>query len=219
MAAGRPDNVDNFQSELARKFEISRVVPRHAHNRARAVTEQNIIGGPDRNFFIVYRVDRIGAGEDAGFLFGEIGALEIALPRRAFTIFAHRRPLFFCDDKIDKRMLWREHHVGRAVKRIGTSRENADFLFAVVDPEIDLCAFTAPDPIALKELDSFRPIERVQFVKQTLRKFRDTQHPLPHRPPHNREPTNLAFPVDNFLIRQNRAELRAPVDRDIGHVG
>src|SRR5713101_3712441 len=91
-------------------------------------------------------------------------------------------------------MLGREHHVSAAVKCVGARRENADFLFAPVDFEIDFCAFTAANPIALKEFNSFRPIQCVQFIKQSLRKSGDAQHPLPHGPPHTGKPPISLFP-------------------------
>src|SRR6266700_7183280 len=49
FVAGWLDYIDNFQPELARELEIARIMRRHAHDRAGAVTEYNIIGGPDRN--------------------------------------------------------------------------------------------------------------------------------------------------------------------------
>src|SRR6266567_728567 len=104
-------------------------------------------------------------------------------------------------------MLGREHHVSAAVKCVGPRRENADFLFATFDFEIDFCAFTAANPIALKEFNSFRPIQCAEFIKQSLRKFGDAQHPLPHGPPNNWESADLTFSIDDFFIRQNGAEL------------
>ena len=132
--------------------------------------------------------------------------------------FAHRRPLLFGDDEIDKRMFRREHHERRAVKRVGTRRENADFSGRIVDLEIDLCAFASADPVALEQFDSFRPIESVQFVEQSLRIRGDAQHPLPHRPPDDREAADLAFAIDNFFIGQNGAELRTPVHRNVSDI-
>jgi hypothetical protein len=70
-------------------------------------------------------------------------------------------------------MLGRQHHVGRAIKCVRPSREDADLSF-IVNLEIDFRAFAATNPIALEQLDSFRPIESVQLVKQSLRVGRDS---------------------------------------------
>ena len=88
-----------------------------------------------------------------------------------------------------------------AVKRVGTRREYANFFLVIVDVEIDLGAFTFSDPIALEQFNSFRPIESLQLVQQSLGIRRDAKHPLPHRPAHDWETTDLALTIDNFLIR------------------
>ena len=74
----------------------------HGHDRAGAVTEQNIIRDPNRNALLIGRINRASAGKNAGFFFRKICALQLALARSPLAILAHRRPLFLCDDKIDK---------------------------------------------------------------------------------------------------------------------
>ena len=118
-------------------------------------------------------------------------------------------------------MLGREHHVSRAVKRVGARGEDANLIVAganrqsrVVAPgyrEIDFCAFTPTDPIALKQFDPFGPVESVQLIQQPLGIGGDAQHPLPHRSSNDGKAADLAFPVDNFFVGQDGAELRTPV--------
>src|SRR6266480_4588745 len=115
-------------------------------------------------------------------------------------------------------MLWREHQKRSSVKGVGTCGKNPDFLVAFVDLEIDLCAFAFPDPVSLEQLDSFGPVESVQLFEQALCISRNSQHPLTHRPPHDRKSANLAFPIDDFFISQNSAELRAPVHRYVSYI-
>ena len=144
------NNLPDRQIELAREFQIALVMRGDCLNRAGAVTEQNVIGYPDRNFLVVRRIDRERAGEDAGFFFRELGALEIAFSRGAFAIFADCRPLLFGHDLLDQRMFGREHHVSRAVKCVWPRRKYADFFIVIVDLEIDFGAFAPADPVSLK---------------------------------------------------------------------
>ena len=95
------NNLANWQIKFARKFEIALVVRRHGHDRAGAISEQNVIGDPDRNFLVVDRIDRERAGEDASLLFCQLSAFEIAFARSLRSIFANGRPLLFGHDKID----------------------------------------------------------------------------------------------------------------------
>src|ERR1041384_733542 len=84
----RLNNLAHRQIELAREFQIALVMGRNSLNCAGAVTEQNVIRDPDRDFFFVRGIDRECAGEDAGFFLRELGAFKIALARRLFSIFA-----------------------------------------------------------------------------------------------------------------------------------
>jgi hypothetical protein len=61
---------DDRQIELPRKFEIAGIMPRDAHDCARAVTHQDIIRDPDRDAFIVRWINRKRAGENTGLFFG-----------------------------------------------------------------------------------------------------------------------------------------------------
>src|SRR5215510_16586119 len=102
-------------------------------------------------------------------------------------------------------MFRREHQECTAVKRVGTCCENANFLVAFVDLEVDFRAFASADPVALEQFDSFGPIKPVEFIEQSLRIRGYTQHPLPHRSSHNREAANFAFAIYNLLVRQDCA--------------
>src|SRR5262249_48219781 len=133
-------------------------------------------------------------------------------------ILANGGPLLLGDDLLDEGMLRREHHVSGAVKRVGTRCKNADFLIAFVDVEINFRGFASADPIALQQLDSFRPVKAIEFIEQPLGISSDSQHPLPHRSANNRKAANLAFSIYDFLVGQDCAELGTPVDRDISDV-
>src|SRR5512133_2956961 len=118
-------------------------------------------------------------------------------------------------------MFRREHQECAAVNRVGSRSENANFGAGITAPgysKIDLRALASANPVALEQFDSFGPIQFVESLEQSLRKSSDTQHPLPHRSSHNRKAANLAFSIYNLFIRQDCAQLRTPVDRDISDV-
>ncbi len=74
-----------------------------------------------------------------------------------------------------------EHHISRPIKCVRSGREDANGSVSVPlafyglqasglrHPKIDFRAFTAADPISLEQLNSFRPIESLEFVDQSLR--------------------------------------------------
>src|SRR4029077_11207527 len=118
-------------------------------------------------------------------------------------------------------MFRREHQECTAVNRVRSRSENANFGAGITAPgysEIDLRALASANPVTLEQFNSLGPIQFVQSLEQSLRKSSDTQHPLPHRSSHNRKTANLAVSVYNLLVRQDRAQLRTPVHRDVSNI-
>ena len=64
-------------------------------------------------------------------------------------------------------------------------------------------------------LDRIRPVQPVQLINEPLCKRRDSQHPLPHRAALHHKSPHLTFAIHHFLIRQHRAEFRAPIHRRV----
>ena len=217
-ARGGGDDLADGQGKLARKLPVALVVRGHRHDRAGAVAEQHVVGDPDRDALAVHRVERKRARPHAGLFLRQFGAFEIALARGFLPILPHRRPLLLGHEPLHERMFRREHHVGRAVERVGPRGENGDLFLRSLDAEMHLRALAPPDPVLLEQLDPRRPVEPLQFINQPLRVGRDPQHPLPHRAPLHRMPADLAFAVDDLLIGQHRAERGAPIHRRLAHV-
>src|ERR1041385_9047940 len=115
-------------------------------------------------------------------------------------------------------MFWRQDQESTAVKRIGPRRENTNLLIQILDLEIDLCAFASANPIALEQFNRLGPIKAVELIEQSLRISSDAQHPLPHRSSNNRKTANLAFSIYDLLVRQDCAQIRTPIDRNISNV-
>jgi len=118
----------------------------------------------------------MGTSEDAGFLFGEISAGEIAFRGNLSAIGIDFFFLVRRGEPIHKRMLGGQHHIGSAVKRIGpggvdTQHLVAGFIgkaaavpsgfpvlesgveisgFLITDEEIHLGSDAATNPVALE---------------------------------------------------------------------
>src|SRR5205085_8345547 len=97
--------------------------------------------------------------------------------------------------------------------------EDADARIAASDQEIDLSAFAPADPIPLQKLDPFRPIESFQFIREPFRKRGYAQHPLPHWTADDGKSAHFALAVDDFFIRENGPQFRAPIHRHLRDVG
>src|SRR5205085_3061019 len=132
--------------------------------------------------------------------------------------------------QINQVMYLRNHQEGSAIKRVRPGGENANSSIGFqpisglpsrrcrCHGKIDLCAFASTNPVALELFDSLGPIEGVELNEQPLGIRSDAQHPLSHGPSNNRKTPNLAFSVNNFLVRQYCAQFRTPVDRDIREI-
>src|SRR5947209_7981137 len=186
------------QVEFAREFEITFIVRRHGVNRAGAITEQNVIGDPDRDLLVVRGIDRECSGENTGFFFRKLGPFEIAFARGPLAIFANCRPLFFGYNLINQRMFRRENQVSRAVDRVWAGCKNADSVAGIGDAGydvIDLSALAASNPVLLEQFDAFGPVESRELVNQSFRICGDTQHPLPHGPANDRKSPDFTLAI------------------------
>ena len=207
------------QLEFLGKLQVTRVVRRHSHDGASAVTGQHVVGRPDRHRAAVGRIHRVGTGKHPGFVLGQVGPLEVAFPRRLCLIRLDFRFLFRRNDCVQQIALWRKHHVRRAEQRVWTRGKNRDLRIGILDLENDLRALGSADPVALHFLERIAPLDAVEIVQQTLGVGGDAQHPLPHRLAFDRETAHLADAVLDLLVGKHRAQLGAPVHRRLGHVG
>src|SRR5438093_13180664 len=98
-------------------------------------------------------------------------------------------------------MLGRKHHVSRAIKRVRSGREDANFVASIVDSgyrEIDFRAFAAANPVMLAQFDAFEPIELVELIQQSLRVGRDRQQPLQYHEQYDRQTEHHEFSNDKY---------------------
>jgi len=69
----------DFEAELCGELEVALVVGRHRHDGAFAVAHEHVVGDEDRDALAAHRVDRVRAGEDAGFRFRFGLTIDVAL--------------------------------------------------------------------------------------------------------------------------------------------
>ena len=96
---------------------------RHSHDYARAVTGDDIISCPNRDFLPGDRVDCVGAGKYAGFLTGCRHAVDIRCLLREFLIFRHSFSALAGGQKVTQLRLGCDNDIGDTHKRIGAGRK------------------------------------------------------------------------------------------------
>jgi len=120
------DDLDDRKVELLREIVVAVIVRGHGHDRAGAVAHDDVVGDPDRNAGAVGGIERVGAGEYAGFFLGEVGALEVAFGRGFFLVVGDLFALLGCGESVGERVFGRDNHVGDAVDSVGARGENLE---------------------------------------------------------------------------------------------
>ncbi len=210
----------------------------HRHDRAGAVAHEHVVGDEHRHVPAVGGVLGERAGEHARLLAAFGLTFQLRLLRRELAVGRHRlrgelveaergpplerrvgRPLVG-DDRVDQRVLGREHHVGGAEERVGAGGEHGDLdALVLLDRERDLGTDAAADPVALHQLDRLRPVEQVEVGEQAIGVGGDAQHPLRERSPEHRVVAAVATAVGGDLfVGQHRAERGAPVHERVVEV-
>jgi hypothetical protein len=218
--AGLLDHRDDRQLELHRELVVAFVVRRDGHDGAGTVAHQHVVGDPDGHARAVDGIDGVGAAEDAGLFLGQIGALEVALGRGGLAVGVDRRPVFRGGEGLDQRVLRGEDHVGAAEERVRAGGEDLQRSGAGrFEGEQNLRAVAAADPGLLHPFRGFRPVDVLEVGQQALRIGGDAQHPLAQVAAFDRKAADLALAVDNLLVGQHGAELRAPPHRALVDIG
>ena len=121
--------------------------------------------------------------------------------------------MFRCGDLLHQRVLRRHDHEGRAPQRIRSGGENFDGV-ARFRFKGHRSAFTASDPICLRNLDELGPVNAVK-AQQFIGVFRRLEEPLfqflfDHR--RTAAVTQTVISLDLFT-RQRRIARRTPIHR------
>ena len=211
----RPDHLAHGQAVRLGEVEVALVVRRHGHDRAGAVVGEDVVRDVDRDPLAVDRVDRVQPREDARLLDGSRALL--GLLRRGM---AHVRLHLLRLDPRHELVLGREHEEGGAEERVGARREHRHVLVPLVDPEVELGALGASDPVPLARLDRVGPVHRVQVVEQRVGVVGDPEEPLLHQAGLDERAAALARAVgEHLLVRDHGLVVRAPLHRRTLAVG
>ena len=116
-------------------------------------------------------------------------------------------------------MLGRYHHIGGAEQRIAARGINEQTLRAVFEPEPDLRALAAANPVDLLGLDLVQIIHLVQIVNEALGVLGNLQHPLGAHHAHDLAAAALAYAVHHFLIGKAHLAARTEIDGNLRLVG
>ena len=172
---------------------------RYRHNCTRSVTDEHIIGDPNRHALTVHRIDGVGSGEHAGFLFRQLSSFEIAFPGSFLAIGRDGVGMLRSGKLFHKGMFGGNHHVGCSEQRIGARGIDPQNIFIgiarptiggtlfaplakacfITNEEIDLGTRATANPISLQGLNAFRPIKVVEPCFKSIGIGSNSQHPLP----------------------------------------
>ena len=215
---GALDERHDGQVEVTGESIVATVVRRHRHDGPRAVARQHIVRNPHRDFFAGEGVHRIATREHAthpsvgdAFAFRALG--------RGGHIGFH---LFAAVGRGELRhefAFGSEHHEGYPKNRVGTGGEDRELHVAVFHRKLHLRAFRTPDPVALRFFDRIGPVEFVESVEQSAGIGTDAQTPLLHLLLHHGVSAAFRNAVHHFVVRQHRAERRAPVHHRLAEIG
>ena len=219
---GGGDDLADGKSEPERELVVALVVAGHGHDRAGAVAHEHEVRDPHRQALAVERVDRVHAERHAALLhrlqLGRRGAAVPALLDERGDVVAPFR------DRRGERVLGRHRHERRAVHGVGAGGEDAKRrLLAVLrggfDPEVDVRALGAADPVALHGLDRLGPVDVVELVEQLLAVVGDAQEPLRDLAPLDHRARAPAAPVDDLLVGEHGLVHGVPVHLGLAAVG
>ena len=115
-------------------------------------------------------------------------------------------------------MFGRKDQIGGAEEGIGAGGINGHALAGAFDLERNFRAFASADPVALHVFDPFGPIQQVNIFQQAFSVFRNLEDPLFHGAADHRVVAAFALAIDHFFVGKDRAEGRAPVDRNFVNV-
>ena len=152
-------NCDNWQLVFASKVEVALIATWHCHDCAGSVAHQDVVGNPHRYFAARYGVDCKCSREHACFLARVVLAVDVLQRCGCFAVSLHRVALVLGSQRVNERMLWREHHEGCTEQCVGTGSEHFDR----ASSRCKLHARTggSANPIALHQFERVCPVQSV----------------------------------------------------------
>ena len=207
-------NGNNWQLVFASKVEVALIAAWHGHDCAGSVAHQDVVGNPHRYLAASYGVGCKCSGEHASFLARVVLSVDVLQCSGCFAVSLHRVALIFGSQRVNQRMLWREHHEGCAEQCVGAGSEHFDW----PSSRCKLHSRTGrpANPIALHQFQRVGPVQAVKVVVQAVGVFGDAHHPLTHVALEHGVVANVAAAFCRyFFVGKNCSKARAPVDRRV----
>ena len=217
-------NGRNGKREVLGEFPVSFVSCWDGHDGTCAVTCKHVVGNPNRDQIPRDRMHDMSAGEDARYGFV---ALTVALRFHAsrFDVRLNFGALGRGRELIDEFVFGSKHHESDPTKGVWAGGEDFDLgpgivrlAFVVGQCETDDRSFGTPNPMTLCLFDAVRPFEVVEAVQESIRIRCDAHHPLAHGFLHHGVTAAFAQAVFDFVVGEDRAECRTPVDLAVGQI-
>ena len=211
------DDCDDRDVVFAREVEVALVVRGDAHDRARAVVGEDIVGYPDGNSLAGDWVYCREAGVHALLVRADRGALDRAAVRHALREVEHLLGLLAAEalcELLDVGVLRRHCDEGDAEDCVYARSEGFELQLRVRYLHFEVDALGAAYPVALHRDDALRPAgQLVEAVNELLRVVRDADEPLVEAALRDGRAASPADAVaDDLLVREHRLALLAPVD-------
>ena len=208
---GFDDSFDG-QAQFLCEHVVTFVVSGNAHDRARAVACENVVGNQNGNFPAVDGVDCVCARHDARFLPVGSKTVDFSGFGRVVFVFLDGGFLFGSGNDVDKRIFGSKHDVRHAEGCVRSRGEHAESFFSAFDCELDFSAVRLAYPVFLHKFGLFGPIQFVKVTEKFVGVFRDFEEPLSKVFSHDRASATFAFALNDLLVCKHRVAGRAPVD-------
>ena len=184
----------------------------HAHHRPGAVLTQDEVGDPDRNRPTGERIHRLATRVET--LLPGHPSVAILRAERLHLRTERRRGGRRRGERLDQRMLGRQHDEVRAIDRVDARGENLDRLIATDQRKPHARAFRSADPVALHHDDLVGPVgERLEPLQELVGVLRDAEEPLLEVPRRDGGPAAPARAVNHLLVGEHGIAARTPVHR------
>ena len=176
------ENGGNGQVVRFGKFPIALIARRYGHDGAGAVSSQDVVGNPHRDFLSGERMHGVTAGKaPADFVVACALAFALRFLGGGGLVGSDGFLLLRRGEHLHQFMFRRQDHEAHSVDGVRSGREHLDgVLGQAFGAKVHRRAFAAADPIALGFFDAVGPIESVQVVDEALGKGRSAHDPLAH---------------------------------------
>src|SRR5713101_8053832 len=119
-------DLDDRQAETAGELPVPLVSTRHCHDRAGAISDEDIVRHPDGNRLTGDGIEGIAARGNTGFLFHQFGTSQIRLPHCFLAVSLDRGAVLRRCDTSYQRMFGRQDTIGSSEQSVWPGGEDVE---------------------------------------------------------------------------------------------